>query len=152
MARQRFEKRSFGTELTTYLQSAGWNVTYSEGFRSDRAIQPPQIAVTMPPSSRKELQLGRIPGTDSLFRRIIQVDAYMEDETRAEAIIDDIMDFIDLTPVSIVDQNSNSLGTLICQNSETIFGEILPPITTDPKIGKWRGVVRAQMDAFYPNS
>lgn len=151
--RRRYEKRSFGNELITYLQAAGWtNIQYSEGYQSDSAVAPPQIAVTFPPSSRKELQLGRVPGSESLFRRIIQVDAYMEDENRAEAIIDDIMDFIDLTPVSIVDPSSNFLGTLICQESETIFGETLPPLTSDPKIGRWRGVVRAQVEAFYANS
>ena len=152
MARQRYEKRSFGNALVTYLEALGWNTTYSEGFQPDSPITPPQIAVTMPPSTRKELQLGKIAGKDSLFRRIIQVDAYMENENRADAIIDDIMDFIDITPVDIIDQNTNLLGTLICQDSETIFGEALPPITTDPKIGRWRGVVRAQMDAFYPES
>lgn len=152
MARQRYEKRSFGTALTTYLQAIGWVVTYTEGYKSDSPIQPPQIAVTFPPSTRRELQLGRLPGKDSLFRRIVQVDAYMENEERADAIIDDIMDFIDITPISVVDQNTNFLATLICQDTESIFGEVLPPITTDPKIGRWRGVVRAQMEAHYPES
>lgn len=151
-ARQRYEKRSFGTGLITYLQTAGWNVTYSEGYQSDEAITPPQIAITFPPSTRKELQLGRIPGKDSLFRRIVQVDAYMENERRAEGIIDDIMDYIDIVPVTIVDQSTSFLGTLICMDTETIFGEVLPPLTTDPKIGRWRAVVRAQMEAHYPDS
>lgn len=150
--RRRYEKRSFGTELTTYLQANGWNVTYSEGWASDSAIAPPQIAVTFPPSTKKELQLGRVPGTDSLFRRIIQVDAYMESEIRADGIIDDIMDFIDVTPVNIVNESAAFLGTLICQDTETIYGETLPPITTDPKIGRWRGIVRAEVEVFYPNS
>lgn len=152
MARRRFERRSFGEELTTYLQSVGWNITYSEGYKSDTAVSPPQIAVTFLPSTRLDLQLGRISKKESLFRRLIQVDAYMENEDRADAIIDDIMDFIDETPVEIVDQNDSFLGTLICQNSETIFGETLPPITSDPRIGRWRGVVRAQLEAFYPES
>jgi hypothetical protein len=152
MARRLYEKRSFGVALIDFLEDLGWmNLTYSDRNKST-AIKPPEIAVTMPPSSKRELQLGRQEGQDSVFKRIIQVDAYMESEERADAIIDDIMDFIDLTPVIITDPGNNDIGTFICQDSETIFGESLPPITTDPAIGRWRGIVRAQMEAHYPNS
>jgi len=152
MARRNYEKRAFGNALITYLGTKGWSgLTYSEGYGNQHAIKPPQIAVTFPPSRKKELQLGRTSTSDAVFNRVIQVDAYMETEMRADAIIDDIMDFIDLTVVVINDPSSNFLGTLICQNTESIFGETLPPITNDPKIGRYRGVVKAQMEAHYPN-
>lgn len=153
MARRTYEKRSFGNALTSYLQTKGWlNLTYSEGYSSGKAITPPQIAVTIPPSSKLDLQLGRTVGEDSVFHRTIQIDAYMESEQRADAIIDDIMDFVDFSPVVIINPDGDILGSFICYNTDGIIGETLPPITTDPKIGRWRGVVKAPMEAHYPNS
>lgn len=151
MARRTYEKRSLGDALQTYLTSKGWTtITYADGYKSQATVKNPQVTITMPPSTIKELQLGRIEGGARMFSRRIQVDAYMESEPRADAIIDDIMDFIDLVPVSIVDPTATVLGTLICYNTESIYGETLPPATSLPTVLKWRGVVRAEMEALYP--
>ena len=148
MARKYFERRSFRNELSTYLTSKGWtDVTYKEGFQGDTTISIPTVAIHFLPGSNKAFQLGSTG--ERLFKRVIQVDAYMESEPRADSISDDIMDFIDYTPVSIIDNTSAVLGSLICQDSESIYGETLKPILTDPKLLRWRGVVRATLEAHY---
>lgn len=152
MARRPYEKRSVGQALQTYLNNLGWtSLKYAEGFQSEDTIENPQITVRFVPSSIKNLQIGRVEGGDRVFIRRVQVDAYMESESRVDAIIDDIMDFIDLIPVQITDLNSNNLGTIICYDTESIYSETLPPLTTLPKLLRWRGIVRAEMEAHYPN-
>lgn len=151
MPRRTYETRSFGTALVTYLGTKGWSgLNYSEAFMFQKTIAPPQISVTIPTGNVKELQLGRVSQADKTYRRLVQVDAYMETERRAEAIIDDIMDFIDETAIIIVDPAGMTQGTFICPDSEAIIGEVFAPIITDPKLTRWRGAVRAPMEAHYP--
>lgn len=148
MARVRFEQRSVLAALEAYLTTASWSgITYSDGFQPDQVITNPMIAVTFPPSEIRELQLGRT--ADRLFSRRILVNAYMESEPRAQTIVDDIMDFMDLVCVNITDENEVFKGTLIC-GSETIRGQVLQPVLSAPKSMRWRGVVSGQYEAFYP--
>lgn len=146
-----YERRAFRTALEQYLIDAGWTGTndlvYSEGFQSDDSITNPQVAISIVRPSRAALQLGN---GEKLFRRVFQVDCYMETEPRAMAITDNISDFMDLVPMNIVDQSSNILGSLICQDTESISSEILPPILGNPKVIRWRGIVRGTFEAFYP--
>lgn len=147
--RIRYEQRSFLLALEIYLAGKGWtDVTYTDGYQSDNTITNPQISVTFPPSSIKELELGRMGG--KLFNRRILVNAYMESEPRAQTIIDDVMDFMDETCVDIVDPTGSTLGTLICSDSEKIRAEVFPPIMGTPKIERWRGAAQGPFDAFYP--
>jgi len=147
--RVRYEKRSFLLALEVYLVSKGWTgITYTDGYQSDNPITNPQVDVRFPPSSFKDLELGGMGG--KLFTRLVLVNAYMENEPRAETIVDDIMDFMDLTCVNIVDPSGSTLGTLICPNSEKIRGEVFPPIMANPKLVRWRGAAQGPFEAFYP--
>src|SRR5678815_914098 len=133
----REEIRSFRLALDTYLTSLGFTgLDYREDF-PDTQITVPSVAIHYLPSNKKSLQLGGKSGGEDLISRTIQVDAYMESNDRAGKIVDAIMDFIELTPVTIVDKDSNTLGTLICFDDNGIYGDTLAPILTNPKLIKW---------------
>jgi hypothetical protein len=66
----------------------------------------------------------------------------MESEPRADAISEEIAEFLELTVVSIKDQNSTELGTLM-SDSESITWQTVPPIMDNPKIIRWRSIIRA---------
>ena len=151
MARVRYEQRSTLLAVEDYLTATGWfNITYTDGYQPETVINPPHVTVTFPPSNIKELQLGR--GTDRLYKRTILISAYMETEPRAQAIMDDIMDFMDLTCIEIKDPSDNFQGTLICPDSESITGQVFSPAYSDPKLLRWRASVTAPFEAFYPGS
>jgi len=149
MARKQYELRAFRNALNDYLGGLGWTeLEFREGFKSEKTIQVPSVAIHFLPSNKEELQIGG-RGSEDLNRRLIQIDCYMETEDRAEAITDDCMDFIDLEAVLIKDPSDNTLGTLICKDTSSIYSETLPPLLTDPKLKRWRGVVRATLESHY---
>jgi hypothetical protein len=151
IAKTRYEQRSTLLALETYLTAAGWTgIKFDDGYQPEDQIVNPQVTVTFPPSRIKSLQMGRVAGKDKTYLRRMQIDVYMEDEPRTQTIIDDIMDFMDETCIFIKNESGVELGTLICDNSETIFGDTLPILTTNPKILQNRGVVRGEFEAFYP--
>lgn len=146
MAKRNYEIRAFRDALNDYLGAAGWTgLEFREGFKSEKLVQPPTVSVRFLPSNQKNLQIGG-KGGESLLRRVVQVDCYMETEDRAGAITDDIMDFMELETVLIKDKDENLLGTLICTDTQSIYAEVFPPILTDPKVIRWRGVARATME------
>ena len=147
MAIKQYEIRSLSTALSTYLSTAGWtNLTFKEGFRSEDTIVVPLIAIRYLPSTKKAIQLGG-PSGEKLFQRILQIDAYMETEARSLAVTDDIMEFLDIVPVTIVNEAADVLGTLICQDTNSIYSDNSPPILTNPKVLRWRGIIRATLEA-----
>lgn len=150
--RSQYELRSILLALQTFLIAEGWTganeIVYKDGYQSDETISNPQITLTYPPSSMKELQIGR--NGDKLFARRILVNAYMEDEKRASKIADDIMDFLDEACVTIVDPAAQTLGTVQCPDSEQLRAEVFPPIMSNPKLLRWRAAVQGPMEAFYP--
>lgn len=147
MARTYFERRSLASALKTFLQARGWNVTeIKEGFQHDEPVNPNTVSVHFLPSRFQELQMGR---DKKSFRRRIQIDAYMESEPRAEAIVDDIMDFVDEVPITVHDMNSNTTGTMICYDSESIEGDVLNPIFSQPALLHWRGVITGTYEMHY---
>lgn len=151
--RVRYEQRSTLLALKTYLESNGWSgmgITYTDGYQTETVITVPQVVVTFPPSHIRTLQMGRVAGKDRMYVRRIQVDVYMEDEPRTQSILDTIMDFFDETCIYIKNESNTELGTLICYNSETIFADTIPPLMATPKNLRWRGVVRAELEAHYP--
>jgi hypothetical protein len=151
MAREVLERAALTSALNTYLDGRGWtDVTFKEGFDIETTIDPPLVAVHFLPTNAETLQIGNVE--DKLFRRVVQFDAYMENELRASAIQDDIMDFADLIPVIITDplQNALVVGSLICQDNDSIYGENFAPILTDVKVKRWRSIVRATYEAHYP--
>lgn len=153
MSRITYEQRSTLNAIQAYLISKGYTgITYTDGYQPEGTINPPHITVTFPPSGPKTLQMGRISGQDSLYQRTIVVNAYMEDERRAQAIVDDIMDFLELTCIDIKDHLNVSLGYLLCSDEEAILGQVFPPIMANPLTQRWRASVTAPFEAFYPNS
>lgn len=149
MANKKFEIRAIRNGIDDYLGILGWlGIEYREQFKSEEVIKVPTVAVRYLPSTKESLQLGGKGGED-LIRRVVQVDCYMETEDRAEKITDDIMDFFDLETIIIKDQNDVTLGTVICPNSESIYSEVIPPLLTDPKVLRWRGVIRATLESHY---
>ena len=147
-AKSYFERRSLRTALGTYLQNAGWTVEMREGWFSDDEISTDTVAVWFLPSSISELQIGRGAQEKGLVRRI-QVNAYMDNEHKAQDIVDEIMEFIDAEPVTVQDANSNTLASFICYDTGSISGEVVPPIMRIPKVSRWRGVVKATYEAHY---
>lgn len=147
--RTAYEQRSALDALETFLTNRGWtNITYTDGFQPELAVTNPQVVVTLPPRSIKELQLGR--GDDKLFRQSLLITAYMENERRAEGIVDDIMDFMDLECIIINDHNDNYLGFMQCPDSELIQGQVFQPSMSAPKLSRWRGSVTGPFESFYP--
>lgn len=148
MAKKSVERRCVRVALTTWLNARGWTtVDYAEGFQSSATIFVPLVAVHFLPGNVKPFQIGNT--TEKLYNRVVQVDCYMESEDRADGIMDDVMDFFDVTPIAIVDHNSTTLGSIICQDSESIYGEKLRPNLSEPKILWWRSIIRCTMEAHY---
>ena len=148
-AKEYYERRSFRTTLKTYLESKGWPTTmrYEEGFQTDETISVPLVAVHFLPTRSAPVQLGNT--TEKAYVRIIQVDCYMESEPRAQAINDNIMDFMDEVPIIILNESAAILGSLICQDTASINSEVLTPNLGNPKVTRWRGVSRGTYEAFY---
>jgi hypothetical protein len=154
--RVRYEQRSALLALQNYLEAEGWTgpnaLTYRDGYQSEETIEPPMVAITFPPSRIKTIQMGRVAGQDRVYTRRVQVDVYMEDEPRTQGLLDDIMVFIDETCVFIKNENNQELGTLICHDSESIYADTVPPFMANPKNLRYRGIVRAEMEAHYPGT
>lgn len=151
MASKFFERRSVRNQLKQYIESKGWvNLTWAEGFSGFPDVIPPFIVITLDDFGREELQMGNDPQKDKLLTRRVQIDIYMEDENRVNAITDDISDFLDIEPIYIKDNNNNLLGTLISDTS-SILADIMSPDFEDPNNLEWRGVVSCIYEAHYPN-
>jgi len=147
MPNKYLERRSLRNELSTYMSTHGWTgINFEEGFIKDDAIVVPCVSIHFLPSNFKELQMGR-DNTDSITR-VVQLDCYMESEPRADAVSEEIAEFLELTVVSIKDQNSTELGTLT-SDSESITWQTVPPIMDNPKIIRWRAIIRATFHAYY---
>lgn len=151
--KQQLERRAVHVALSAYLLAAGWAganaLTYREGWTSDQPIVPPTIAITLIKPNKRSLQMGT--QSEKLFFRTLQIDAYMESEQRAAAICDLVMDFMDLVPITVTDFDTSVIGTFICQNTDSIVSDIIPPILTNPKSIRWRGVIKGIYEAHYPN-
>ena len=152
-ARTRYEQRSTLNAIETYLTSKGYTgLRFSDGYQAEGTIVAPQVTVTLPPSSPRSLQMGRVAGQDSLYARTIVVNAYMENDGRSQTIMDDIMDFLELICINIEDHQNVYLGYLLCSDVDSILGQIFPPIMSAPQSQRWRAAVTAPFEAFYPNS
>jgi hypothetical protein len=146
MAKKYFERRSLATALLTYLQTEGYNITeIREGYESIEEIKPPLVVVTFMPSRFRELQMGR---DKPMYLRRVQIDCYMESESRAEAITDDIGDFVDEDVITVV-TNIGSTKAYMRSITDTIELETVPPREIDPLWKHWRGIVRASYEVLY---
>ena len=153
MASKFFERRAVRTQLKAYLETHGWiGINWSEGFSTYtlETVTPPFIAVILDDLGRTELELGHDPTTNKVFDRRLQIDVFMEDENRVEALTDDISDFLDLETIIIKDNSGNALGSMI-SNTESIIAETdLPDLTGETNL-RWSGTVVATYEAHYPN-
>jgi hypothetical protein len=148
MAKKFHERRSLAKSLLTYLQGRGWNLTgILEGFQSQETVIAPTVSVYFLPSAFEELEIGR---TKATFTRRVQIDAYMENEDRADAIGDDIMEFMDEVPIVVEDANTQEdLANMICYDTSSISSDTLPPILKEPRVKHWRNVSRATYETHY---
>lgn len=142
------ERRSLSSALGTYLQNAGWTVEMREGWFSDDEISTDTVAVWFLPSSISELQLGRGAKGKTLVRKV-QINCYMSNEHKAGDIIDEIMEFVDMEPVTVQDTEDQPIASFVCYDTGSISSETVPPILKNPKISRWRGVVKATYEANY---
>lgn len=148
----RYEQLALLNAIETHFGTLSYTgFTFNSGFQTDKTITNPQISLTFLPSEGRTLQLGKITGKDRLFGRRIQVDSYMENEPRSQTVVDDLMDFfLDDLCVFILDPAGNELGYMITTSDEGVSGQVLPPNLTQPKLIRWRGIVRAELESFYP--
>lgn len=147
-AKSYFERRSLSSALGTYLQNAGWTVNIREGYFSNDAIESDTVAVTFLPSAIAELQIGRAAQEKTIVRRV-QINAYMSNEHKASDIVDEIMEFVDMVPITVEDADDNDLASMICYDSSSISGDVVPPIMKNPSVTRWRGVIRGTYEVHY---
>ena len=152
MSRELDERRAFKDALTTYLGNAGWTgITYTDGWEYDEAIKNPQVNVYFVQKKKQELEMGRVTGAKT-FPRLVQVDCYMETEARASAISDDVMDFMELSAITVNDPLTNSFeATMVCIDTDSIETVFQPPVMSNPRLLEWRAIVRGPFLAHYPS-
>jgi hypothetical protein len=151
MASKFFERRSVRNQLKSYLESRGWvDLLWAEGFTELLEVVPPFVAITLDDFGRETIGMGSDPSVDKLMSRRLQIDVYMEDENRLNAITDDISDFLDIEAILIKDNNNNIIGSLI-SDTTSILADVLPPDFSDPSNLEWRGIVSCIYEAHYPN-
>lgn len=150
MTNELAERHSLAAALGPVLVSEGWAIGFvKEGFKNEATITLPSVGLYFLPSNLFEKELGHLNTERSLLRRV-QFDAYMETEDRAIAIRDAIGDFLDGLYMNITDPlNSTVLGYMHVPNSETIRLDTMPPILSEPKIKRWRGIVQATVQVDY---
>lgn len=153
MDKLRYEQRSALNAIETYLTAQGiTGATYTDGYQPDTTIAPPHITVHIPPSGPRQLQMGRVQGQNSLFARTLVINAYMENEGRAQSMIDHIMNFMEFICIEVKDHEDVLLGTFQCADYDGILGQVFPPIMGAPKNLRWRAAVTAPFESFYPNA
>lgn len=149
MARKFHERRSLSSALHTYLAGKGWDIGSKvlEGFQSGETVVAPVVSVYFQPNAINELEIGRVAKT---FTRRVQIDAYMKNEATAEAIGDDIMDFLDDVPITVKDTETNEdLASMIVYDTRSITSETVPPILKEAKVKHWRNVSKATYEVHY---
>lgn len=141
------ERRSVRNELSTYLTAKGWTgINFEEGFLKDEAIVVPCVSVHFLPSNFAALQIGRT--SDNSITRVVQIDCYMESEPRADAISESIAEFLEITNIPIKNETNNEIGVLTSE-TESINWQTVPPILNNPKIIRWRAIIRVTYHAYY---
>lgn len=150
-SRQELELAALSSAFSTHLSSTGWGtIPFNDGFEVDEQLRPPLIAIQFLPSGPEPFQMGDT--VEKYYRRVMQLDVYMTTKARVSALNDELMDYIDLMAVSIADPmvGNTVVGSITCQNTDSIYSEIAPPNLENPKVRRWRGIVRATLDMHYP--
>jgi len=148
MAKRYYERRALATALDTQLQGLGYNITeVREGYDNVTELEPPIVVVTFQPSKMDTQEMGRGDATP-LFRRLVQIDCFMENEPRADSITDDIGDFIDAAFISVVDQEDTQIARMR-SITDSIELETVSPNLSDPLWKHWRGIIRVTYEVQY---
>lgn len=150
--KENLEASALSSSLTSHLTTLGYgSIPIHSGFAVGEQITPPLISMYFLPSGPEPFQLGDT--TEKLYRRVTQFDIYMESQSMVSLIVDILMDYIDTMAVYIYDplQNDASVGSITCQNTDSIYGQIVTPNYEKPKVIRWRGIVRGTLDMHYPN-
>lgn len=149
MAKIYFERRGVRESLEAFLTSRGWTgLDYTEGWDITKELTNPSIGVEVMDVGPVELGLGTGPDDAHLYNRQIQVDAYMEQESRVRAILDDISDWMQFLSIPIEDANGNELGYMVSY-IDTVATTVFPPVMNDPAVIRWRGIATVTIDAYY---
>jgi hypothetical protein len=150
--KQNLELAEIAAAISTLLSNNGLGaIPTHSGFAVGEQIIPPLISLYFLPNGPKPFQMGDT--TEKYFNRVIQFDIYMESDEKVSLIIDILMDYLDTMALYINDpmQNNAVVGSITCQNSDSIYGQIVTPNYEKPKVIRWRGIVRATLDIHYPN-
>jgi hypothetical protein len=150
--KQDLEIAKIASAITTFLSSNGFNnVEVNSGFIVDEQIIPPMLSLYYLPNGPEPFQLGNT--TEKLYKRVLQVDLYMDTRQKVTTLVDLLMDFFDTMAIYIEDpmQNNAFVGSVTCQNSDSIYGQVVTPNFEKPKVIRWRGIVRVTIEAHYPS-
>jgi hypothetical protein len=150
--KQDLEIEGIATAINAHLPTLGLpTIKINAGFIIDDPIVPPLLSLYFLPNGPEPFQLGNT--SEKLYKRVLQIDMYMESRTKANTLIDVLMDFLDTMVVLIKDplQNDLIIGSVTCQNTDSIYGQIVTPNIEKAKVIKWRGIIRGTLDAHYPN-
>lgn len=147
-----FERRSVRNQLKNYLDSHGWtDLTWAESFSNFEleTITPPFIGVVIIDFGKVQLEMGNNPSTNKMYSRRVQVNIYMENEDRTDALLDDIADFMDIETIIIKDNNNNTLGTMISDTESILTDTIEPALDAEGDLD-WQGVAACMYETHYP--
>jgi hypothetical protein len=146
MPNKYLERRSLRNRMADNLASNGWTgINFEEGFLRDDAIKVPCVSVYFLPSNFKELQIGH---DTNWVTRVVQIDCHMESEPRADAISEAIATWAEQDTFPILDQDGNEIGYMD-SDTNTLSWQTMAPIMTNPKIIRWRAIVRVTYHAYY---
>lgn len=152
-AKQQLETEALIGAISTHLQSTGWGTfIFNSGRDVATQIEANTMGLQFLPNGPKPLQMGDT--NQKYYERVLQIDSYMATEGRALALNDTLMDFFDLTSVVIIDPLAGNaiVGNIACYDTDSIYSEIAPPNLLNPKVIRWRAIVRATLQSFYPNN
>lgn len=150
--KQDTETIAIAAGITTYLSSHGYTgIEINSAFIADEQIAPPLISLYYLPNGPEPFQMGNT--TEKLYKRVLQIDLYMESRQKVTALVDLLMDYLDTFAVYLTDpmQNNAVVGSLTCQDTDSIYGQIVTPTVERPRVARWRGILRATLEAHYPN-
>lgn len=151
MSRVASETRSLRSGLNAHLATVGWpSLNFSEGWDS-LDIETPLVNVYVIDGGKENLELGK-SNQHLLFRRMVQIDVFMESEDRTRSLCEDVMEYLDYTSFQINDiLTTSGIGYLSFPDTESITSIFFPPVVNNPEILRWRGSVRGRFEAYYPN-
>jgi hypothetical protein len=149
--KQDIETVALAADITTYLSSHGYTgIEINSAFIADEQIKPPMMSLYYLPSGPEPFQMGNT--TEKLYKRVLQIDLYMESRQKVTALVDLFMDYLDTMAIYLIDpMTGTTVGSLTCQDTDSIYGQVVTPTFDKARIVRWRGILRGTVQAHYPN-